>query len=38
MKPEIAPGNRDEILSIAKVRIEQAIKSWKGYSAKTSEN
>lgn len=37
MKHEIVSGNRDEALSIAEVKIKQAIKNWKGYSAKASE-
>lgn len=38
MKPKIVSGNGDEILSIAEVKIEQAIKSQKGYFAKASES
>lgn len=37
MKHKIVSGNRDEALSIAEVKIKQAIKNWKGYSAKASE-
>lgn len=37
MKPKLVSGNRDETLSIEEVKIEQAIKGWKGYSAKASE-
>lgn len=36
MKHKIVSGNRDEALSIAEVKIKQAIKNWKGYSAKAS--
>lgn len=36
MKHKIVSENRDEALSIAEVKIKQAINSWRGYSAKAS--
>lgn len=36
MKHKIVSGNRDEALSIAEVKIKQAIKNCKGHSAKAS--